>query len=530
MRSTYRLAIALLLLLPTLVTAGDRQLSKADYTDKCKGAWVGQMVGVQYGVPYEFKYWGNPILKELRPWVENRIGAALGQDDCYVEMTFLASLEKHGLDITYEEAGKDFADSQYGLAHANFWGRNNVRKGIMPPMSGHPKYNRHADDIDFQIEADLLGIIAPGMPQESNRLCDIFGHIMNYGDGVYGGMFVAGMYSSAYFEDKDILKVIKDGLACIPAESQYHQCISDVIKWYHETPDDWLANWMKIEDKWNDNIDCRIDHKFNIDAKLNGAYVVMGLLYGKGDFLKTMEIATRCGQDADCNASSAAGVLGCMLGFDALGSHYTGGITRIADKKFSHTKHSFNTLIPACQKMTEKIIRATGGKVNENQYLIKRQAPKPARLEQWENQMELLRIAVPQYEVDLWEPNWKLLYCGHETGPSYRTHYQGRKNCLHLHPISHLEPAVLVTEKKIPNTKQPKIYVDVAPYQKGNFRLKILINDQVISDTLIDTKGKWIQINADLTPYAGKKVYLRLEFWAPTYGYNLVYLDKVEIK
>lgn len=97
---------------------------------------------------------------------------------------------------------------------------------------------------------------------------------MNYGDGLYGGMFVSGMYTAAYFEDSDVRKVIDACLARIPAASQYHQCISDVIAWHAAEPNDWLAVWKKIEDKWQDDIDCSPNNTFNIDAKLNGAYIV----------------------------------------------------------------------------------------------------------------------------------------------------------------------------------------------------------------------------------------------------------------
>ena len=168
-------------------------LSKERYIDKCKGAWAGQMIGVCFGDIYEFKSNGKPIEGPLEPWRPERVAGAIGQDDCYVEMTFLKTLEKYGLNPTYEQAGKDFADTQFPLWHANRVGRDNVRHGIMPPLSGHFENNRHADDIDFQIEADVFGILCPGMPRESDRLGNIFGHIMNYGDGVYGGMFVAGM-------------------------------------------------------------------------------------------------------------------------------------------------------------------------------------------------------------------------------------------------------------------------------------------------------------------------------------------------
>lgn len=357
------------------------------YLDKLRGAWAGQMAGVCYGAPHEFQSNGKPITGPLGEWTPERIAGAIDQDDIYVEMTFLMSLEKHGLDVTPAEAGADFGASEYELWHANKWGRNNIRAGIMPPLSGHPAYNAHADDIDFQIEADLFGILSPGLPHESNRLCDIFGHIMNYGDGVYGGMFVAGMYAAAYFEDRDVMKVIEAGLDCIPDASLYEQCIRDVIQWHKEAPGDWLNAWHKIESKWQDDADCGPGDAFNIDAKLNGAYIVMGLLYGEGDFEKTMEIATRCGQDADCNPSNAAGVLGCMMGYTGIPEAFTSGIPAMAGKKFSYTNYSFESLIPACRSITESIVKAAGGEVSETQLSIPRQEPRPpATFEQWVDQ------------------------------------------------------------------------------------------------------------------------------------------------
>lgn len=372
------------------------RMTREQYVDRCKGAWAGQMIGVCYGGPYEFQWMCNIYEGELEPWRPQRVRGCIGQDDCYVEMTWLSTIEKHGLDVTYEQAGREFAATQFGLAHANHYGRENIRRGIMPPMSGHPDYTKHADDIDFQIEADVFGIICPGMPQESNRLCDVFGHLMNYGDGVYGGMFMAGMYTGAFFEKEDIGKVIEHGLACIPAESLYAKCIRDVIRWHKENPADWKATWKRIEAKWQDDIDCEPGNLFNIDAKLNGAYVVLALLYGEGDMLKTMEIATRAGQDNDCNPSSAAGVLGCMKGYKALGEGLTGGIPEIENMNFAHTAYSFRTLIPACQRVAEMLIERAGGAVTDDAYYLPVQKPKaPARLEQWTDQLKIIKAKAP---------------------------------------------------------------------------------------------------------------------------------------
>jgi hypothetical protein len=343
---------------------GVRQFSRAEYIEKVRGGWAGQMVGVSYGSVYEFQDLGRPKEDAIRDWQPEFVENSIGQDDLYVDMTFLAAVVRHGLDVTYEEAGRAFADSQYGLWHANFAGRTNVRNGILPPLSGDPEYNPHFDDIDFQIEADALGLVAPGLPQASDKLGEVFGHVMNYGDGVYGGMWVGAMYAMAYFET-DVDTLVREALGAIPAESTYAACIRDVIAAHQRDPEDWRAAWQAIEDKWG-HVDTCPDGRgsvFNIDAKLNGAYIAIGLLYGAGDFERTMEIATRCGQDSDCNPASAAGVLGTLLGYDGIPERFTAGIPKIADTKFAYTDYGFNDLAEVCADVAEQVIVQEGGEI-----------------------------------------------------------------------------------------------------------------------------------------------------------------------
>ena len=59
--------------------------------------------------------------------------------------------------------------------------------------------------------------------------------------------------------------------------------IRDVIILHNQYPADWRAAWKELEAKWGDVDICGAGNPFNIDAKLNGAYIVMGLLYGEGD-------------------------------------------------------------------------------------------------------------------------------------------------------------------------------------------------------------------------------------------------------
>ena len=123
-------------------------------------------------------------------------------------------------------------------------------------MSGNPKYNLHPNDIDFQIESDFIGLMTPGMPRAAQRYASRVGRVMNYGDGLYGGLFVSAMYSAAYFE-RDPRKVVEAGVAAIPAESRYAKVIADVLRWSKENPDDWKKTWQLVEGKWDRDDACR---------------------------------------------------------------------------------------------------------------------------------------------------------------------------------------------------------------------------------------------------------------------------------
>ncbi|MFA6245161.1 MAG: ADP-ribosylglycohydrolase family protein, partial [Candidatus Hydrogenedentales bacterium] len=317
------------------------------------------------------------------------------------------------------------------------------------------------------------------------------------------------------------------GLACIPKDSEFHRCISDVIAWHKENPGDWLATWKKIEEKWQDDVDCIPGDVFNIDAKLNAAYIVMGLVYGEGDMTKTIEISTRCGQDADCNPSNAAGVLGCMKGFAALGDHFTGGIPAMGDTVFAFTDYSFNSLIPISQKVTEDIIKKVGGNVTGDAYEIPVQQPiEPIVLEQWVHQKEGLAVALSQTDLNLWNPAWRIIACGHDMDPGLRGNQYGRDNVLVLHPVDQKTPAVLTASYKVPSDGSPKLAVDVASDTKGNFALRILLNGQPMVEKPVDTKGQWTNVTVDLMPYTGKTIDVRLEVCATDWSFEAAYFAK----
>ncbi|MFB3921580.1 MAG: ADP-ribosylglycohydrolase family protein [Terriglobia bacterium] len=398
-----RLLIGLMALLPAVgmvignayraaASPAMRTISRAELEDKIRGGWAGQMIGVTYGAPTEFRFRGK-INETPRDWKPEELKGALDQDDLYVEMTFAGVMDRVGLDATTEQYGEAFKDSKYMLWHANLAARRLLRRGVKAPASGNPAHNLHANDIDFQIESDFIGLMCPGLPRAAQHYAERVGHVMNYGDGVYGGVFFGGMYAAAFFE-KDPRKVVEAGLAAIPAGSVYAQVIRDVLKWSAENPD-WKKTWRLIEDKWDKDDPCPDGalRPFNIDASLNGAYVALGLLYGNGDFEKTMEVSMRAGQDSDCNPSSAVGILGVMLGYKRIPAKWTAPLGAIADSKFSYTDYSFNSIVASTVKRAQFVIAKEGGKVSAESCEIPAQSPATLKLEQFAPGKVIERIA-----------------------------------------------------------------------------------------------------------------------------------------
>ncbi|MFC1528962.1 ADP-ribosylglycohydrolase family protein, partial [Candidatus Latescibacterota bacterium] len=407
-----KVVILIVLISVLSVTSCDKSnmktLSIEELHDKIAGGWAGKIIGVSYGAPTEFRAQGTTYDKELT-WDPSNVESAIRQDDIYVQLSFMMTMDTYGIDAPAEKFAESFATAGYRLWHANVQARKNFFDGIMPPASGSPEYSLHADDIDFQIEADYIGFMCPGMPRTANTIADKVGHIMNYGDGVYGGMFVASLYTQAFFE-KDIPTIVNSALFSIPAESDYAKCVRDVIKLHTHYPRDWRAAWQELEKKWGDVDICGALQPFNIDAKLNGAYIVMGLLYGNGDFEKTLEISTRCGQDSDCNPSNAAAVIGVINGLSGIPDMWKSGIQSIANEKFIFTEYTFNSAVDNTMNYAKQLIGENGGIVTDSEVKINVQEPLAPSLE------VSFPDVVPDYQMNVFDDkgwnrkgNWEVL-------------------------------------------------------------------------------------------------------------------------
>ncbi|MCB8994135.1 MAG: ADP-ribosylglycohydrolase family protein [Bacteroidales bacterium] len=371
------------------IASGSFKITREKLQDKIKGGWAGQTIGVVYGAPVEFKYQGS-LINEYQniPWGEGYVKYWWDKkpglfDDIYTDLNFVNVFEKFGLDVPTDSIAHSWADTEYHLAHANQASRYNILRGIMPPKSGYWLNNPHADDIDFQIEADFIGLMAPGMINSATEIADRVGHIMNSGDGWYGGVFASAMYSLAFISDSPEY-IVEQAIKTIPEGTKFHDCIADVIQWHKQFPNDWKAAWFELQKKWNTDVGCPkgVFLSFNIDAKINSAYVAIAMLYGKGDFTHSIDIAARCGQDADCNPATVGGVLGVMKGYSNIPEFWLKPLQEIEKLKFAGSPISLHTAYGLSFKHALGMIQLAGGETDGDTLNIPLATPVPVAFEQ----------------------------------------------------------------------------------------------------------------------------------------------------
>jgi ADP-ribosylglycohydrolase len=368
--------------------ADPSRISAGEVRDKVAGAWVGAVIGGAWGRPTEFRYRGRIVpAGEVPRWSvkqANRYAYRGESDETYVEIPFLDATRREGPGAGWPQWGSALAGSDFPLFFANRRARENLRAGIPPPLSGDPAHNPFADDIDFQIESDWIGLAAPGQPGAAIDIAWRLGHVTSYGDGVYGGVMIAAMHAAA-FRAASIGEIIEAGREAVPEGSRYRAMVEDVLRWHGRHPRDWKATWRRLERRWNAHSPqvkhTATDSEFNVDAKLNGGYVLLGLLYGGGGFERTIRIAIRAGQDSDCNPSNAAGILGTWLGRKRIPARFRHRIA--SDRRFPHSGYTLGDAIAANLALAAQLTAARGGSAGAGAWSLAPSPLLPPPLEQW---------------------------------------------------------------------------------------------------------------------------------------------------
>lgn len=300
---------------------------KQDYLEKLYAGWLGKIIGVRHGANIEG--WSYERIKDTfgeistYPYDFKNFAA---DDDINGPMFFLRSLEDYTYtrEITAEQMGLTLLN-YVSDGHGFFWwggyGKStehtaylNLKDGIIAPMSGSVEQNGTsvAEQIGGQIFSDCWGFVTPGNPKLAAEYAEKMASVTHGGNGIYGGMFIAACVAAA-FEEKDIEKVIEIGLSVIPKNSEYERMTREVAHFYHDNPEDWRKAFLYVKENFGYHL-----YPGNCHIIPNSAVIVLSMLYGQGDFSKTINICNMCGWDTDCNVGNVGAILGVISGLDGI--------------------------------------------------------------------------------------------------------------------------------------------------------------------------------------------------------------------
>jgi len=477
-------------------------LTKAEYLDRVQAIWMAQMIGQNTGVRFEHE--PASVLPLTPPG--HLPGYAPVDDDYYYEMVAVRAFEKYGLGLTVEQLGQQWLENNAGS-----WGSSEqalllLKRGVKPPGTGHPRYNKLWWTIGPQFSSDVYGALSPGMPNVAGELARRLGHINGYAEGTDGAVFVSGMISIA-FAERDPHTVVRKAATLIHPDSPYRKCLDLVIAMADagSGPEE---IFRAIDERWG------IEYPATNNAVVNGGFVATAVWFGEGDFQKTLQLAVHAADfaDTDCNAANAESVVAAMWGMKALPAAQ---VSELHDRIKGNAMGPLRLTPPVDESITELARRTADlgianvvahGAANEGGTLrIEIQEPEtqPA---------ELFKLAdIVRY----WNPQWTLERAGFGGGgggmPGIRgiTYLDGE--ALSTYPRDEVRGVVLRRTLRLGNNSVLSFKAGVDSGRA--WQLQVYVNDDKVLDKLIAGKSdarSWQDIDIDLSTYARQEVVVRL--------------------
>lgn len=304
-----------------------------DYVQKVYAGFLGMNIGIRLGAPLEPPEWTYEKIQEVFGSIVSYVKDYKNfsaDDDVNGPVFFIRALidEGRNKEFTAEDAGKAWLNYIREGIGMIWWGGEgistehtaykNLANGILPPASGSADVNGMAlaEQIGGQIFADCWGLLFPDDPAAAARYAGIAASVSHDHNGIYGAQFIAACISSA-FSAESMEEVISDGLHVIPADSLYYKAVLAVKEYYEKNSEDFRACHRYVVENWGYDRYPGVCHIIP-----NACVCIIALLYGKGDFAKTVEIAVMCGWDTDCNAGSTGTIAGVFQGIAGIPERY----------------------------------------------------------------------------------------------------------------------------------------------------------------------------------------------------------------
>jgi len=507
---------------------GSLVMSRAEYLDRAKAIWAAQMVGQLTGLLFEHK----PASALSNTPLERGEGFAKPDDDYYYEMVAIRGFEKYGIDMTVEQLGAQWLENSAGSYGSSRETLALLKRGIKPPDTGSPRYNKLWWTIGPEFSSDVFGTLAPGMPNVAASMARRLTHINGYAEGTDGAVFVSGMISLGFVET-DTKQIVRKAARLISPLSPYRQCLDMVISMAEagKQPDE---IFRAIDDRWG------IEYPATNNAVVNGGIVAASVWFGDGNFLKTENLTFSAADfaDTDCNAANAGSVVGAMHGMSALPAELVasfndkvrgavmGGVALTPP-----VDESISTLADRTAIIGEKILLAHGARLVGKNLVIATEQPIT-------QEPELFKLSD---FTKIWNPDWSLERAGFGGGAGGLRGMRGATyldgDVLSIFPRDEVRGALL--RQTVQLSDSPSLNFEAGVDPGRTWHLEIYVNNDRVLDKLIsgppvahpvegpppthvrgtpplpeppinNTDRHWEPIHLDLSAYKKQSVVIRL--------------------
>ena len=278
-------------------TPGKPTRMEHDYPRKVLGCWQGKCVGGTLGMPYEGALGPHDLTFYCPVPTE-----AVPNDDLDLQIVWACHLlampsprvTPQVLAAAWQEH-VDFHMDEYAVC------LRNLQYGLPPPLCGQFD-NWFAHGMGAAIRSEIWACLAPGNPDRAAAFAYCDACCDHAGDGVWAEVFLAAIESQAFVESSRG-KLLDTGLKYLPAGSRLREAIEQTRGW-HARGLDWQTTRQRILERYG--------HDNFTDVVQNLAFIVLGWLYGEGDFGKSLCLAVNCGSDSDCTGATLGSMLGIL--------------------------------------------------------------------------------------------------------------------------------------------------------------------------------------------------------------------------
>ena len=204
--------------------------------------------------------------------------------------TFSSKIIKDGW-ITYNVYDMGGGHRTYG-AYGLFSKYNYLPQYVGATEFGN-EYNVNGEPY---IGNETLGMDAAGMPNVAVNMAEIFGGTTSDREPTLWLQYFASIISMAYYED-DIPALMREAQDLFPRDSQPYKVVDIVFELYEKYPSDWRRAAVNAE---------RLCEQKHYDwtnpageTGINCSFILIGMLYGEGDFYETCKIIGLAGHGGD---------------------------------------------------------------------------------------------------------------------------------------------------------------------------------------------------------------------------------------